>query len=171
VNAGCDQVLGVEHVDCRSVVAFKELEELSGDGSLQASPDVAGALALGPAAGGIGAGLGSSRSRATTTVWSARLSWRSPDRFSRCLVTWPEDAGMGLALEALGGRPQRPDGHAVLQRPGRPGSEPRAAQRMRYDQPHLNRADHTGSQPGSTDRTWLKTWWGSHRAFTSWSFL
>jgi hypothetical protein len=34
-----------------------------------------------------------------------------------------------------------------------------------------NRADHTGSQPGSTDKTWLKTWLGSHRPFTSWSFL
>jgi hypothetical protein len=28
-----------------------------------------------------------------------------------------------------------------------------------------------GSQPGSTDKTWLKTWWGSHRPFASWSFL
>jgi hypothetical protein len=33
VNAGCDQVLGVEDLTCRSVVAFEELEELSGDGS------------------------------------------------------------------------------------------------------------------------------------------
>jgi hypothetical protein len=48
----------VEDADGRSVVAFKELEELSGKGPLQASPDVTAALALGLAAGGIGAGLG-----------------------------------------------------------------------------------------------------------------
>jgi hypothetical protein len=34
-----------------------------------------------------------------------------------------------------------------------------------------NRADHTGSQPGSTAKTCLKTRWGSHRPFASWSFL
>ena len=30
-------------------------------------------------------------------VCKARLSWRSPPRFSRCLVTCPEDAGIGFA--------------------------------------------------------------------------
>jgi len=29
-------------------------------------------------------------------VCKARLSWRSPLRLSRCLVTCPEEAGMGL---------------------------------------------------------------------------
>jgi hypothetical protein len=42
----------------RSVVALKEREELSGNGPLQASPDIADALALGPPPGGIGAGVG-----------------------------------------------------------------------------------------------------------------
>jgi hypothetical protein len=47
----------VEDLDRRSVVAFKELEELSGNGSLQASPDVADALALGRAPSGVGTGV------------------------------------------------------------------------------------------------------------------
>lgn len=88
--------LRADHLDRRAVVTLKELEELSGNGPLQASADLANALALGRAPNGVGDVAASSRSRATTTVWSARLSCRSPERFSRCLVTCPDDAGIGL---------------------------------------------------------------------------
>jgi hypothetical protein len=40
-----------------AIVAFQELEELPGDGSLDAPPDLSAALALGSPASGIGAGL------------------------------------------------------------------------------------------------------------------
>jgi len=39
-------------------MALEELEELPSDGPLQAPADVSGALALGPAPSGVGAGLG-----------------------------------------------------------------------------------------------------------------
>jgi hypothetical protein len=44
----------VEDAGRRSVVAFKELEELSGNGPLQAAPDVADAPALGRAPSSVG---------------------------------------------------------------------------------------------------------------------
>jgi hypothetical protein len=50
--------LCADHLDRWSVVALKELEELPGDRPLQASPDVAGALAFGGAPGGVDAGVG-----------------------------------------------------------------------------------------------------------------
>jgi hypothetical protein len=56
VNAGLARpVLGAEDLDGRSVVAFKELEQLAGNRPLQASPDVTDALAFGSPPGGVGA--------------------------------------------------------------------------------------------------------------------
>jgi hypothetical protein len=73
-------------------------------------------------------------------VCRARLSWRSPPRFSRCLVTCPEDAGIGLApaRAAKGEWPTAPaappDHHADAARLGRrpgppapPGERPGVA--------------------------------------------
>src|SRR5829696_6968400 len=52
------QALRVEDFDRRSVVALKKPKELPGNSLLQASPDVAEALALGRAPSGIGARVG-----------------------------------------------------------------------------------------------------------------
>jgi hypothetical protein len=41
--------------------------------------------------------VGSLRSRTSATVCNALLSWRSPPRFRRWRVCWPDDAGIGQA--------------------------------------------------------------------------
>jgi hypothetical protein len=88
---------------------FKELEQLPGNRLLQASPDLAAALALGRAPGGVGTGgrIIIITERSTTTVCSARLSWRSPERFSRCrspAQTTPGSGWPGQAANAASDR-------------------------------------------------------------------
>jgi hypothetical protein len=51
-----DQALCADDLDRGAVVTFKELEQLPGHRPLQASPDLAAALALGRAPGGVRAG-------------------------------------------------------------------------------------------------------------------
>ena len=77
-------------------MTFQQLEQLPGNYPLQAPPDLADALALGSPAAADARVPASSRSRASTMVCRARLSWRSPERFSRCRVTCPEEAGIGF---------------------------------------------------------------------------
>ena len=47
-----------QHLHGRALVVFQQLEQLPGDGSLQAPPDLPDALALSPPPGGVGAGGG-----------------------------------------------------------------------------------------------------------------
>ena len=58
MRACCPTVLRAEDLDRRSVVAFKEPEQLSGNGPLQAPADVAAALALRTTPDGVGTGGG-----------------------------------------------------------------------------------------------------------------
>jgi hypothetical protein len=80
-----------------AAIAFQQLEQLPGDRPLQAAADLADALALAASPGGVGASLRVVAQPGQQILCSARLSWRSPPRFSRCLMTCPDDAGMGLA--------------------------------------------------------------------------
>ena len=77
------------------------------------------------------------------TVWSARLSWRSPPRLSRCRVVWPEEAGIGAT----------------------PASRAKAASertRPLWDQLTISWAATIGptpgssSNPGASARTWAR---------------
>ena len=78
------------------VTAFEEFEQLAGDEALEAPSDLAGGLALGGPAGGVGAGLRVIAQAGLVMMCRARLSCRSPDRFNRWRVCCPDEAEIGL---------------------------------------------------------------------------
>jgi hypothetical protein len=108
-----------------------------GYSSNEAPPDIADALALGPPAGSVGAGLwaASERSRPAydqlTRTWAALIgpmpgssSSHRATRGHQPVQLDPRLDGLGgQQLAAVGGGAQRLDGHAMLQRPGGPVPE------------------------------------------------
>jgi hypothetical protein len=110
---------------------------------------------------------------------------------ARAIESGRTDAGAPATVRARAARDrarraraaQRRDRRAAvsvdLHGPGSPQSHLREARRLQprtARRPAVRRSlarsrRNTGSQPGSTDKPCLKTWWGSHRTFASWSFL
>ena len=84
-----------------SHLVLQQPEQLAGDGAGEAAADLTLALALGGAAGGVDLGRLVVAWRIITMVCNARLSWRSPPRFSRWRTTWPEEASTGAAPASI----------------------------------------------------------------------
>jgi hypothetical protein len=80
---------------------FQESVELAGDSALEAAADLALAVALGDAAGGVDPGRLVVVWRIITMVCKARLSCRSPPRLRRWRTTWPVEASTGAAPPSI----------------------------------------------------------------------
>jgi hypothetical protein len=88
------------HLDdfhARVVVAFQQLEQLPGDGPLQAPTDISDALALGSAPDGVGPGSWVVAQPGQHDRVQSAVRLAVARGFSRCLMTCPEEAGIGLA--------------------------------------------------------------------------
>lgn len=77
---------------------------MSGEVAFEAADRFAGCLAFGFLAVEVGAGRGVGGALTSAIVCSARLSWRSPPRGSRCRIVLPDEAGIGAMPACLANR-------------------------------------------------------------------
>ena len=86
---------------------LEQPEQVTGEVALEAALDLARGSCPRRCAGRRRRGCRGRAAGATRTiVCSARLSWRSPPRFRRWRIVWPEEAGIGAAPPAWRRRPR-----------------------------------------------------------------